>query len=272
MLSSAAPKDRKTPCFVRDDDVGELSGELRFFIETFLSRRIPVSYQIIPARLTAECADHLVGLRRDHPDLIEYGQHGLRHEMTIAGKRVWREFGPERSFAEQCADIEAGLAILHDKLGGDPAIRLFTPPQHKYDGNTVKAASAAGHRLFSAAAYPSLHHRIAYAAGRALSLSSIKHHGISYHGRMRPEAPMIEMSIGVAVDNGGDILCAPDALRSALAHARRHTPVTGLMFHHAVYSTPEKRATLTALADEIAACGDFSLLSDLAAPAPQSSG
>jgi hypothetical protein len=37
-------------CFVRNDDVGALTDELKAFAEALLSREIPVSYQIIPAR------------------------------------------------------------------------------------------------------------------------------------------------------------------------------------------------------------------------------
>jgi hypothetical protein len=249
--------------FVRDDDVGALTEPLRRFVEAFLARRIPVSYQIIPAKLTDECAAWLTGLWRAHPDLIEFGQHGLTHEMTVRGKHSWREFGPEKSLAEQTEIVAEGAARLRAALGEAP-VRLFTPPQHKYDGNTVRAVAAAGYGVLSGASYASPQHRIAYAAGRALGLSSIRHHGISYHGRRRPEAAVTELSIAVAVDDGGRVTTPAAALAGAIAKAAAKSDKVGLMFHHQVYaSRPEE---LDAIADALAAVGAerFRLLSSLA--------
>ena len=238
--------------FIRDDDVGALTEPLRFFVETFFERELPVSYQIIPARLTPEAADYLLGKWRRRPELIEFGQHGLTHRMTVRGRQVWREFGPERTFEQQKDDIVRGLAILRTHLGGAPPIRVFTPPQHKYDVSTVRAAAQAGHRVFSGSSYPSARHQFAYGVGRRLGLSSLRHHGISYHGRTRPEAAIAELSISVAVDNGGTLLQTAGSIDSALDKAAEASGVVGLMFHHALYETSERMAALTALADRLA--------------------
>lgn len=237
--------------FVRDDDIGELTPALRTFVEAFANRAIPVSYQIIPEQLTPECAEYLIAQEAAHPGLIEFGQHGLRHKMSLKGKQLKREFGPERSLAQQTQDIAEGQRLLSSLLGGRRDIALFTPPQHKFDRNTIQAVAAAGHTVFSAACYPSPHHRLAYALGRLLGLSSIRHHGISYHGQERPEAALHEMSISIAVDNGRRIVCAAAQIDAALARAAKHTNTVGLMFHHAVYAqAPEE---LTAIIDRLAA-------------------
>ena len=234
-------KPQLTQYFIRNDDIGSLTPALRKFIESFVACGIPVSYQIIPELLTSECAQYLRAVKSSHPDLIEFGQHGLRHRMSIGGRELKREFGPERSLADQTSDILAGRKILERLLGDEQEIALFTPPQHKFDRNTVTAAARAGHRVFSAACYPTLHHRLAYRAGRLLGLSSIRHHGISYHGRKRPEADVHEISISIAVDNGRQITCGPMQIDSALATAAVQTNLVGLMFHHEVYSrTPDQ--------------------------------
>jgi hypothetical protein len=257
--------DQPLRYFVRDDDIGELTPALKHFVATFVRLSIPVSYQIIPALLTEECATYLAGISRDYPDLIEFGQHGLRHRMNVRGKELKREFGPERSAAEQSSDIVEGLKMLHEKLRPDRPISLFTPPQHKFDRRTVQAIAAAGHTTFSAACYPTLHHRAAYTVGRSLGLSSLRHHGISYHGRRRPEANVRELSISIAVDNGRRITCPAEHLDAALKRAARHTDVVGLMFHHAVYSAAPSQ--LEAIADRLAAhsADRFHLLGRLAA-------
>ena len=132
---------------------------------------------------------------------------------------------------------------------------VFTPPQHKYDGNTVRALSEAGYALMSASSYPSIHHKLAYKAGRLLRLSSLRHHGISYHEGERPEAPVTEVSIAIAVDDGGTLHLTASNLANALRKAGRDRRSVGLMFHHAVYSTPELRRSLEDIADALAKVG-----------------
>jgi hypothetical protein len=257
-----------TELFIRDDDVGELTGDLTRFVSAFASRGLPVSYQIIPARLTTECAQFLLAAERDHPGLIELGQHGLRHEMWLGGRRLKREFGPERSLDEQSADISEGLKILEDHLGRDRPIDVFTPPQHKFDRNTLLAARAAGHRVFSAASYPTQLHRLAYAVGRRFGLSSFRHHGVSYHGDRRPEADLREVSISVVVDDGRSPRLDAARIGLAVAAAAATTDIVGLMFHHAIYDTAERCLRLEDLADALAAHGasHFHLLGALAEP------
>ena len=239
--------------FIRDDDVGELTDALRAFAETFLARAIPVSYQIIPVRLTQPCADYLAGLERDHPGLIEFGQHGLTHQMQLHGRTLLREFGPERTLVEQRKDIERGRDMLTARLARQRPIQVFTPPQHKYDANTVRAAAAAGHKVFSAAYYPGAPYQLAYALGRRLGLSSLGCNGLSRHGQARPEADIAEVSISLDVDDG-EVLKRPAArLDQDLERARRRTDKVGLMFHHAIYA--DRPGELHAIADQLALLG-----------------
>ena len=251
--------------FVRDDDIGELTDEVRCFVELFLEQGIPVSYQVIPTRFTNQCADYLIEKAEQYPSLIEIGQHGLRHEMTIGGKRLKREYGPEVSLSDQTRNVQEGLDLLRAQLGDRLPVTVFTPPQHKFDRNTLRAVAAAGHRVFSAAAYPSLHHRTAYKIGRWLGVSSVRHHGISHHGRARPEADLQEISISVAVDDGRSIRCQADRLGPSIAKAAGHTDQVGLMFHHAVYAGHSGRAQLGSIVKRLADYppGTFSRLSDL---------
>ena len=79
-----------THYFIRNDDVGARTPALEHFVETFLRAGLPVSYQIIPEKLTQDCARWLRQMQAAHPQLIEFGQHSLRHEMIVRGKRVWR--------------------------------------------------------------------------------------------------------------------------------------------------------------------------------------
>ncbi len=247
--------------FIRNDDVGARTPALERFVETFLRAELPVSYQVIPLKLTDDCARWLSGLRAQHPQLIEFGQHGLRHEMMVRGKRVWREFGPERDYDAQFSDIQLGKHLLEDALG---PISIFTPPQHKYDRNTLRAAAHAGLEILSAAHYTPLPYRLAYAAGRAMGLSSIRHHGLSRHGRMRNDAALLELSISIAIDNGGTLTAPPAQLSAQLENAAYLTNVVGVMMHHEVFTTQSD--ILTQIADVLANKGKrrFATLTSLA--------
>ena len=256
--------------FIRDDDVGDLTGTLRGFVETFIAHSLPVSYQIIPSQLTAECAAYLATVRRTHPDLVQFGQHGLHHKMIVGRRELKREFGPERSFLDQKATIERGLEILHRELGDEAPIKVFTPPQHKFDRNTVRAAAAAGHRVFSASSYPTLHHRFAYAVGRAFGWSSIAHHGISYHGGRRPEADIDEISIAIDVDDGRRRKRSAAEVSTKLRALGGRATSVGLMFHHALYEDAEGVRALAEMVGKLAEFGRerFALLDMLASPRP----
>ncbi len=272
MTSSLPSKSEVTPqsqfhIFVRDDDIGELTDEVRLFVEMFADHGVPVSYQVIPARFTPQCADYLLEKAEQHPSLIEIGQHGLRHEMLLGGKQLKREYGPEVSLADQTKSVQEGLDALKERLGGRVPVVVFTPPQHKFDRNTLQAVAVAGHKVFSAASYPTLHHQTAYQIGRWLGLSSVRHHGISHHGHRRPEVELCEISISVAVDDGRTIRCPAKGLARKIEKAREHTKQVGLMFHHAVYSGPTQRAELAAIVKQLTnyPLETFSKLSDLAA-------
>lgn len=241
-----------TTIFLRDDDVGALTPGLLTFMACFRERGLPVSYQIIPALLTDDCAAHLREQHAATPDLIEFGQHGLAHEMRIDGRRLGWEFGRERDLATQEAVIAEGKAILASKLGHAFSGRLFTPPRHRFNRDTVAALANQGFDILSAAAYADTPRRVIYGLARAIGLGTIGNRGVTYHGRLRPEARVHELSISVAVDDGpprqrkvGDVMAEID-------RAARQTSMVGLMFHHQAWTSPEGLEFLGALARALA--------------------
>jgi len=221
-----------TRIFLRDDDVAALTPALQDFAGRMVARGLPVSYQIIPEKFTPEAADYIKGLRDRHPSLVEFGQHGLRHEMQVAGKTEFYEFGPERSYAQQLADIEEGKALLRARLGADQALTVFTPPRHRYDRNTLKALRVAGFEVLSASSYASLKHRTAYALGRTLGLTNLGRAGVPWHLRTRPDSGLYELSAAVGVDDGDYVVGSVDDVMADLARARRHASTVGILFHH----------------------------------------
>ncbi len=246
-----------TTIFLRDDDVGALTPELAQFAEVFEQAGLPVSYQIIPAKLTGECAAFLRERRAAHPMLFEFGQHGLTHQVTIGGIEHNHEFGPETAYVEQARLIGEGRAILDARLGEAWDGALFTPPQHKFDRNTLRALAANGFTTMSASAYVTRKHRIAYALGRAFGRTTLRGSGVTRHGGVRPEAPLAEVSIAVAVDEGRPVDRQLDGVMAEIAAARRVTPWVGLMFHHQAWPGDGKRRWLEGLAARLNTLGDI---------------
>lgn len=227
--------------FIRDDDVGALSGPLQSFAADVAERGLPVSYQIIPERLTPECAAFLLEQKRCDTGRIEFGQHGLRHQMWVRGKLLNHEFGPERTFDQQFADIQAGKAILRAHLGEDADLRVFTPPRHRYNRATLKAIKAAAFPVLSASSYTTLVHRVAYAFGRAGGLTNLGKPGVPHHGRVRPDSGLFELSVAVGADDGHVLLGSAEAIVDRVRQAAAHTRNVGILFHHDVFSTPDLR-------------------------------
>lgn len=258
----------RTRIFLRDDDVGAWTPALAQFLACFRTAGLPVSYQAIPALLTDETADHLRALHTAQPDLCEFGQHGLAHEMTVDGKRLTWEFGRERDFATQRQVIAEGKAIMQAKLGSAFEGAVFTPPRHRFDANTVRALHAEGFKVLSAAAYADPLRRMVYAIGRGVGLGTLGNRGITYHPGLRPEAPLRELSIAVAVDDGARVERKVADVLAEIAQARRQTDKVGLMFHHEAWGGAQGARFLKDLAAalrDLAGC-EFVLLSKLAQP------
>lgn len=253
MSSQTAP----TTIFIRDDDIGAWTPAAATFVEAFRSRSIPVSYQVIPARLTEECADRLRTIKAEASHLIELGQHGLEHQMLVGGKHVGHEFGHERDYATQRAAIRKGREIMSTMLGTAFDGRMFTPPRHRFNRDTVIAAADEGFDIFSAAAYSDGPRRTVYRVGRALGLSNIANRGISYHPGMRPEARIHELSIAVAVDDGPPRSRDVDEVMAEIARASVRSPIVGLMFHHEAWHSPSGAQFLGDFADRLRECNDY---------------
>lgn len=242
---------RPTRFFFRDDDVGGLTDEFTAFFGAFSARGLPVSYQIIPERLTTECAAFIQAEQEAHPDLVEFGQHGLRHEMMARGKLVYYEFGPERAYAQQLADIQSGLTLLRERLGPDVDLSVFTPPKHRYNRDTLKAIRASGFEVLSASSYTTPLHRSAYAFGRALGLTNLGRPGIPHHGAVRPDSGLFEISVAVGVDDGGAIIRSVEETLGQIEQAREHTTDLGVLFHHQAFKGSEGADYIRRLLDGV---------------------
>jgi hypothetical protein len=238
-----------TAVFFRDDDVGVMTERFRAVFDLLVAEAIPCNYQIVPSLLDEETAAFLRAARSDHPSLVVLNQHGYRHERRHGARSRWDEFGGHRPYPDQYGSIAAGRARLDALLGSALSGRVFTPPAHKYDAETLRALVELGFSVLSSSVHPQPLARIANAAGRALGRVDLFNRSISYHPAIVPGTSLREISVAIDVDEDENwlgrrrIKGTQDLVRE-FARARRVLPIVGVMLHHDTYANGRKIATL----------------------------
>jgi len=133
--------------FVRDDDVDGHDDNLRRLMDLCAELRVPLSLAIVPGLLDDEAGSFLLDAWRQAPELLEFHQHGWRHQNhEAAGSPA--EFGPSRSFQQQREDIRAGQCRMRE-IFGDGWYAGFTPPWHAATPDTLRALTELGFEAFS---------------------------------------------------------------------------------------------------------------------------
>jgi hypothetical protein len=248
-MFTTRPTHPPTTVFFRDDDVGILSPALRTFAELTAACGAPVNYQAIPLRVTDDAARLLRELRRSHPSLVQVNQHGFRHDIPHGLRPNAGEFGGGIPYQEQLKWLETGRSMLMDSFGEAFGPEVFTPPFHKYDGNTLLALRSMGVRVLSTSIYPMLTARMFYAAGRLQQKVRFLGHHVPYHPGVTPIAGLRELACGIDVDEdrdrgGNRILKDVAALMAEFERCRARTTIVGIMLHHETYTTDRKAEIL----------------------------
>lgn len=246
---------RETTVFFRDDDVGALGDPLRGLVELLLDEGVPCNYQVVPAQLDEPAVAYLRQLQRQHPDRIFLNQHGLRHEQELGGEHRWSEFDGGRPYEEQLRDISEGRRLLEERLGDSFDGRIFTPPCHKYDEQTLRVLAELGFEILSAGVKVDSLSRLYYRLGSALGRVSFAGKRVSYHlgsvPVLTPGPRLAEVSVCIDVDEdvdarGDKVEKTLEGLWREFEHCRARLPVVGVMLHHGRYGKPEKLETLRA--------------------------
>lgn len=245
-----------TTVFFRDDDIGELTQPTRAVVELLIEERVPCNYLVIPRFITRESARFMRDLKASHPSLVKLNQHGYLHEQTVRGRHDYSEFAGHRPYEEQLAAIAEGKRILEDYLGDDFDTDVFTPPCHKYDGNTLRALKELGFTIFSSGVRPDLPARIYYRMGHAFQRVTLLGERVSWHGTRDPETNLLDLSTCINVDEEFDrhgvrkIKTAAELIQE-YERAKTIHPIVGVLIHHGQYETPDKFATLKTLIEHV---------------------
>jgi hypothetical protein len=132
--------------FFRDDDVGWADNRLYELLDCCLQFEIPLDLAVIPKAINTgkkQLHDQVVASN----GLIGIHQHGYSHNNhQLQGRKC--EFGDDRSYRQQHADIKAGQDLLQDYFG-DQVDSIFTPPWNRCNQDTVYALNDLGFTTLS---------------------------------------------------------------------------------------------------------------------------
>ncbi len=123
--------------FFRADDIGIPSRQFQQLIACFQKHRLPLCLATVPAWLTEQRLQELLGLTGANSSQWCWHQHGRVHRnFEKIGKK--QEFGPSRSKD----DIQASLGKGRDRLEqflGDDFLPVFTPPWNRCSEATIQS-------------------------------------------------------------------------------------------------------------------------------------
>jgi hypothetical protein len=143
---------RKTPFFLRIDDVTESDPRLIHIVDGALEWGLPVLVSIIPSHITKAAVNWLLKKHSAFPQLLEIGQHGYRHINYLKGYPRG-EFCKTRRAKEQLADLKAGRRLMDDAFG-EAWSRIFIPPFNCFTRLTVRLLAEHHYRGVSAMHLP----------------------------------------------------------------------------------------------------------------------
>ncbi len=128
--------------FFRDDDAGWADAQLYALLDCFNALQMPIDLAVIPQALSQPLADALLSRWQRAPALLGMHQHGYNHSNHAAQGRKC-EFGNNRNFAQQYADLLAGQGRLQALLD-DAVDSVFTPPWNRCTQITADCLSQLG--------------------------------------------------------------------------------------------------------------------------------
>jgi hypothetical protein len=213
--------------FIRNDDVWTLDREFCFFFDAAIDRGIPVVHAVIPGKMDQKLIRFLCRAKNRTPQLLDIVQHGWTHANHSVEAGTKYEFGPSRSYTVQREDIQQGLKRMRTVFG-ELFTPAFVPPYHGYDQRTLRALQEESFQIFSAAG----------------------------SRRPSPKRRFIEMPAPVSFtryEKGQKKIQNAKDMVGFLARDINRRPLSGVLTHHADFSTGAFRRELTLFFDYIAA-------------------
>ncbi len=229
--------------FFRNDDVrGVLDKELIQITDLFIKYRIPITHAVEPANVTPEVIEWLLSVKKNHPDLIEIMQHGYDH--TIKNEQRKGEFGGQRTYDEQYADIKAGKDLMNQYFS-DQWFECFNFPYAPYNPAAIKAVNDVGYKVLSSHYNSEWKRRIFYFVGHVLRKGYLLNHHVSWNLRQYPGTSLFEIDMNAGFickytneQTGSEMLSVEDLVELTRKYFGQRT--IGILLHHRYHDTQEK--------------------------------
>lgn len=210
--------------FIRDDDVWTLDEKFRFFFDLAIDHNLPVVYAVIPAKMDKDLVRFLRRAKEKKPHLLDIVQHGWRHLNHSANDKTKYEFGASRSVKSQHEDILQGLKKMRLAFG-ELFTPAFVPPYHGYDERTLRILQKENFRIFSAGSR-----------------------------RLGKKFQLVELPAQISFsryDKGRSSIHTATAMVGMLARDIYRRLVSGIVTHHADFTTAASREELMRFFDRI---------------------
>lgn len=226
---------KKAIVFFRNDDVRDkLDDTLIRLTALCIKHGVPISHAVEPGNVTNEVAGWLIEQKKQHPGLIEIIQHGYNHNLANPDQKM--EFGGNRSFEDQLADLEKGKKIMDD-IFGDRWTPVFSFPYGTYNVHTLKAIDQLGYRAISSKIQFTLKIRIKNFLGKLFGKDTLMGKKINYHPGIRKGYRFRELSVSANLIRKYTGKSQADhytlaEIQGQYRSALRHTGIIGVLFHH----------------------------------------
>lgn len=229
--------------FFRNDDVRDtLDDSLVAITDLFVEKNIPITHAVEPANITPEVVAWLVSMKKANPEVIEIMQHGYEH--TIKNSQKKGEFGGQRSYEEQYADIESGMKLMDDYFG-EHWFKCFNFPYAPYNPAAIKAVNDLGFKVFNSHYNIGLSRKLFYFVGHALRKGYMLDHHVSWNLKKYPGTDLfeIDMNFGFITkylnEQTDAILRSLDELIIETDKYSKQKTI-GVLLHHRYHNTSDK--------------------------------
>lgn len=222
--------------FFRDDDVREfIEPELIKLVEIFTEAQVPISLAIEPANVTEEVVNWLLEKKKAYPDLIELIQHGYDHNKNSLYPEG-TEFGMDRTFDDQYADIEKGKFLMthYFKDKWFPAMAF---PYGSYNTAALQALDKLQFSVVSTGVTFSFPHQLKDLLGRILKKDSILGKKVSHHNRIRKPYKLVELNCSINIikkyisEYEAEHFSFEEMVQN-IQDVSKYSSVIGILFHH----------------------------------------
>jgi len=221
--------------FLRNDDVRhQLDDSLIRLTELCIRHCAPIAHAVEPANVGTEVVSWLLEMKQKFPDIIEIIQHGYNH--NLGNPQAKMEFGGNRSFSDQLADLQKGKDLMNAYFGNQ-WLQVFTFPYGTYNPAALKAIDQLGYAGLSSKINYNLKSRIKNTAGRLLGLDMLLGKKVNYHPLIRKGYHFREISVSANLikkytgDSTAEHFSVSDVIQQ-IHVASKHTSIIGLLFHH----------------------------------------